>query len=97
MNTAADLLNDAIAAMEKLHASMVPDERAEDAIVPPAAVREFVDAHARLLFERKRIDAGLSMTEVVEDLRSVLRWEAHRMGAVSSGTLESVISRLEQR
>lgn len=53
---AAELLNDAIAAMAKLHGSMTPDERAENAIVPPAAVREFVDAHARLLYEREHLE-----------------------------------------
>lgn len=67
MNAAA-LLNDAIAAMAKLHDSMTPDERAENAIVPPAAVREFVDAHARLLYERNRMPPNDALRQVAERL-----------------------------
>lgn len=37
-------------------------------------------------------DGGLDMAE---ELRSVLRWEDHRMGAVSKGVLKSVIDRLD--
>jgi hypothetical protein len=33
--------------------------------------------------------------DLVEDLRSVLRWEERRLGAVSSGVLRQVIARLE--
>lgn len=47
--TADALLNDAICSMERLLESLSPDERAEDATVPAAAVRKFVDDHARLL------------------------------------------------
>jgi len=56
MATPEQLLNDAILAMAELHDSMVPDENEENAIVPPSAVRKFVDAHARLMYERERIN-----------------------------------------
>lgn len=36
-----------------------------------------------------------SCSDMVEELRSVLCWEASRMGAVSRGVLKSVIARLE--
>lgn len=55
MATPEQLLNDAIQAMADLHDSMTPDERQENALVPPDALRKFVDAHARLMFERERI------------------------------------------
>lgn len=32
---------------------------------------------------------------MAEELRSVMRWEGKRMGAVSMGVLRSVIARLE--
>jgi hypothetical protein len=33
--------------------------------------------------------------QIAADLRHVLQWEAHRMGAVSAGTLRRAIARLE--
>jgi len=54
--TARQLLDDAIMAMKDLHDNWVPDEREENAIVSPDAARRFVDAHARLLYERERLD-----------------------------------------
>lgn len=55
MATAEQLLDDAINAMAELHDSMTPDENQENAIVAPADFRKFVDAHARLLYERNRM------------------------------------------
>lgn len=55
MATPEQLLNDAINAMAELHDSMVPDEDQMNAIIPPIAVRKFVDAHARLMYERERM------------------------------------------
>ena len=55
---AMNLLDQALMAMEKLHESMIPNNNEEqDATVPAFAVREFVDAHAALLSERKRLSA----------------------------------------
>lgn len=53
--TAAQLLDDALSAMAELHDSMKPDENEENALVSPEAFRRFVDAHARLMFERERM------------------------------------------
>lgn len=58
MATPEELLNAAIQAMADLHDSMTPDDREENALVPPAALRKFVDAHARLLYERERMGRG---------------------------------------
>ena len=59
MATPTELLNCALLAMAELHDSMTPDEREENAILPAAAVRKFVDSHARLMFERERmVDLG---------------------------------------
>lgn len=55
MKTASELLDKAIMAMADLHDSWTPDERKENAIVPPDAARRFVDAHAELLYERERM------------------------------------------
>jgi hypothetical protein len=56
METAEHLLNEALEEMEVLHASMIPNDSEQmDAIVPAAAVRRFVDAHARLLYERRQL------------------------------------------
>ena len=41
--------------MADLHDSMTPDDREENALVPPDALRRFVDAHARLMYERERL------------------------------------------
>lgn len=49
------LLSDAITVMGQLHSSLIPFEDGQDAIVPAKAVREFVDAHAKLLFDRNQI------------------------------------------
>lgn len=38
------------------------------------------------------MDGGLNMAE---ELRSVLRWEARRMGCVSVGVMNQVIARLD--
>lgn len=56
MATHEQLLNDAILAMADLHGSVTTDEREENWLIPPAALRIFVDAHARLLYERERVD-----------------------------------------
>lgn len=47
-----ELLQDAKRAMTELHEAAVPDESTEGvpAIIPPAAFRKFVDAHAMLCF-----------------------------------------------
>lgn len=51
---AMTLLDQYIKAMEKLHDSLVQNNNEEqDATVPAFAVREFVDVHATLLYERK--------------------------------------------
>lgn len=55
MATPEELLNDAIDAMAELHRSMTPDDLYENMLVPPAALRRFVDAHARLMYERARL------------------------------------------
>lgn len=55
MATAEQLLDDAINAMAELHDGMKPDENEECALVEPEAFRKFVDAHARLLYERERM------------------------------------------
>lgn len=49
------LLNQAVEAMEALHSKIEPDEECEDGIVPAAALRAFVDAHAELLYRRKSL------------------------------------------
>lgn len=60
------LLDQAIKAMEKLHESLVPNDNEEqDAMVPAFAVREFVDAHAALLYERKRLAVDTSAAQSV--------------------------------
>ena len=47
-----ELLQDAKRAMTELRQAAIPDESAEGvpAIIPPAAFRKFVDAHAMLCF-----------------------------------------------
>ena len=55
MATYQELLDDAIKAMEDLHNSMGQAEESESAIVPPEAIRKFVDAHAHLLYERRQL------------------------------------------
>ena len=66
MATPTELLNGALLAMAELHDSMTPDEREENAILPAAAVRKFVDSHAMLMFERERmvdLDAVIKIAE----------------------------------
>lgn len=67
MATPTDLLNDALLAMADLHDSMTPDESCENAIVPPDAVRRFVDAHARLMFERERMTPNTKLRDASDD------------------------------
>jgi hypothetical protein len=55
MATPEQLLDDAINAMAELHNNMEPDENEENAIIKPMDLRKFVDAHARLLYERERM------------------------------------------
>lgn len=49
------LLNDAIAIMSELHNNAELDEDGENVIISPADWRKFVDAHAKLLYERKKL------------------------------------------
>jgi len=63
MATPTELLNGALLAMAELHDSMTPDEREENAILPAAAVRKFVDSHARLMFERERMTPDMEMID----------------------------------
>lgn len=63
-------LDEALMAMSALHDSLEPNDNGQqDAIVPAAALRDFVDTHARLLFERKQSLGHPSAT----DLRSALQ------------------------
>ena len=89
---ALQLLDDAIAAMAELHGAITPDENEDDAMVPAAAMRKFVDAHARLMYERAHMVNGPNLAE---ELRSVMRYEGQRMGVVSAGLLKMVINQLE--
>ena len=57
MSNAAELLDQAIEAMSKFHAQLLPND--EFAEVPAAAIREFVDTHARLMFERRQLGLPL--------------------------------------
>jgi hypothetical protein len=54
--TYEELLNDAITAMAKLLASAQQCDDGEYAIINPADFREFVDAHAILLYERRKLN-----------------------------------------
>ncbi|MDB5802297.1 MAG: hypothetical protein JWL63_3236 [Rhodocyclales bacterium] len=54
--TYEQLLNDAIDAMTALQESLMPHGDCPGyAVAPPTALRGFVDAHARLLFERAQL------------------------------------------
>ena len=97
---AKQLLDQAIDAMTELHRSATSDLDEETAVVPAAEFRKFVDAHARLLYERNHMEyPGPSIFHIdpslAKDLRLVLSWEAHRMGAVSAAVLKGVADKLE--
>ena len=69
------LLDQAIKAMEKLHESLVPNDNEEqDATVPAFAVREFVDAHATLLYERKRLNETNNSNDAELAQRRIDSW-----------------------
>lgn len=67
MATYQELLDDAIKAMEDVHHNMAQADESESAIVPPEVIRKFVDAHARLLYERRQLktDVALSAKQLV--------------------------------
>lgn len=67
------LLDDALAAMSALHESLEPnDNEQQDATVPAAALRNFVDVHAKLLFERKRYSELPSYSELQTALQNMV-------------------------
>ena len=53
MKTTDELLDSALKAMAELHSKMIHDDD-DNCIIEPCDLREFVDIHAQLLFERQQ-------------------------------------------